>query len=130
MNCSSTNTTTPTSTSTNLCKNCNREFTTKIGLKLHLRKCKLIAVDEKTESQFELETIKELAEVKRELAEVKRELIEVKRELTEVKELISMFNTVNLQTNFSYRNDINSSFFINNLVNKLNNIDKFKLIFL
>jgi hypothetical protein len=123
MNCSSTNITTPTSTSTNLCKKCNREFTTKIGLKLHLRKCKLIAVDEKKESQFELETIKELAEIK-------KELVEVKRELTEVKELISMFNTVNLQTNFSYRNDINSSFFTNNLVNKLNTIDKFKLIFL
>lgn len=119
MNCSTVNTNTSINVSANMCLNCNRDFTTKIGLKLHLRKCKVIVVEQKTELQFELETIKELAEVKRELTEVKRELVEVKRELIEVKELISMFNTVNLQTNFSYRNDINSSFFINNLVIKV-----------
>ena len=92
-----------TNESKNKCQNCSRDFTTKIGLKLHLRKCKVAIIEEKQEinetSNYELE-------------EVKKELFNIKQELSEVKSCIEMFNIINSVPNFSYRNDINSSFYI------------------
>lgn len=113
MNCSSNN-----NIGTNTCTNCNREFTTKIGLKLHLRKCKPIQSPIQSQIQTQIAS-SELSEVD---LKIKKELtlfeMKIKKELEEVKSCIEMFNIINIKPNFIHRNDINSSFYIKYLVEK------------
>jgi hypothetical protein len=99
-----------TNESKNKCQNCSRDFTTKIGLKLHLRKCKVVVIEEKQEINETLNY---------ELEEVKKELFNIKQELLEVKSYIEIFNIINSVSNFSYRNDINSSFYIKYISEKI-----------
>jgi hypothetical protein len=92
-----------TNESKNKCQNCSRDFTTKIGLKLHLRKCKVVVIEEKQDMNETLNY---------ELEEIKKELFNIKMELLEMKSCIEMFNIINSVPNFIYRNNINSSFYI------------------